>query len=110
MVDPYVHPQHMYVLKHLPHVWSGCESPFIWVWGHNQCTMTSFVTQLAATQEFHQLPKLSTNKNGESGMMVDPSSHPQHMNVLKHVYICGLDVGAHSCGSEVATYAPWHHL
>jgi hypothetical protein len=32
-------------------------------------------------------PKLSTIKNGGSGMMVDPSAHPPHMNVLKPCFI-----------------------
>jgi hypothetical protein len=32
------------------------------------------------------VPKVRVNKYGGNGMMVDPSVHPQHMNVLEH---CG---------------------
>jgi hypothetical protein len=30
-------------------------------------------------------PKSVMNEYGGSGMMVDPSHHPQHMNALKHL-------------------------
>ena len=40
----------------------------------------------AVTQEFGQLTKLDTDKYSRSGvMMVDPSAHQQHVNVLKHL-------------------------
>jgi hypothetical protein len=44
------------------------------------------------THEFGQVPKFWANKNGSSGMMVDPSAHPQHMNDLNHLNIFGMDV------------------
>ena len=51
------------------------------------------ICSLAVTQEISQLPKFWADKYGGSGMMVDPSAHPQHMNGLKHlVYVwsgCG---------------------
>jgi hypothetical protein len=37
--------------------------------------------------------KFWSNKYGGSGVMVDPSLHPQHMNGLKHFYMYGVDVG-----------------
>jgi hypothetical protein len=40
----------------------------------------------AVNQEFLQLPKFGANRYGISGMMmVDPSSHPQQINGLKHL-------------------------
>jgi hypothetical protein len=51
------------------------------------------ICSFAVTQEICQLPNLCTNKYDGSGMMADPSAHPQHMNGLKHfVYVwsgCG---------------------
>ncbi len=46
MVDPYARLQHMNDLKQLAYIWFGCGRPFIWVWGVNQCTMTSFVAKV----------------------------------------------------------------
>ena len=42
------------------------------------------ICKLTVTQEIGQRPKLCTNKSDGSGMMVDPSAHPQHMNCLTH--------------------------
>jgi hypothetical protein len=39
------------------------------------------------TQEISQLPKFWADKYGGSGVMVNPSAHPQHINGLKHL-IC----------------------
>jgi len=36
-------------------------------------------------KEFGHVPKFWANKNGSSSLMVDPSAHPQHMNVLIHL-------------------------
>ena len=55
--------------------------------------MTSSVAQSAdgvttIANVFSQLPKVWAKKYGGSGMVVDPSDHPQHMNNLKHlVYV-----------------------
>jgi hypothetical protein len=37
------------------------------------------------TKENSQFPDFRANKYVDSGMMVDPSAHPQHMNNLKHI-------------------------
>ena len=43
-----------------------------------------------------ELPIFGAFKYGGSGVMVDPSPHPQHMNGLKHlVYVCS-GCGNHS--------------
>jgi hypothetical protein len=39
----------------------------------------------AATQEFSQLPKFEMNKYDGSATMVDPSAHPQNINIAKHL-------------------------
>ena len=44
--DPSAHPQHMNDLKHLVCVWRGYGNHSMWVWGLNQCNMTSFVEYL----------------------------------------------------------------
>ena len=46
MVYPSAHSQHMNVLKHLVYLRSGGGNHSMWVWGLNQCTMTSFVAEL----------------------------------------------------------------
>jgi hypothetical protein len=47
MVDQSAHdPQHTNVLKHLVNVWSECGNHSMWVWGLNQCTLTSFEAML----------------------------------------------------------------
>jgi hypothetical protein len=46
LVDPFTHPQHMNDLKHLVCVWRGYGNHSMWVWGLNQCNMTSFVEYL----------------------------------------------------------------
>ena len=40
--DPYPHPQHMKVVKHLSYVWRGCVNHSMWVWSLKQCTSGSF--------------------------------------------------------------------
>ncbi len=64
MMDPSAHQQLMNVLKHLVYVWSGCGNHSMWVWGLNQCTLTSFVAML--------LPRnLANSRNsGLTNMMV----------------------------------------
>ena len=42
MTDPYPHPQHMKVVKHLSYVWRGCVNHSMWVWSLKQCTRGSF--------------------------------------------------------------------
>jgi hypothetical protein len=42
----------------------------------------------AVIDKFGQLSKFETNNYDGSGMMADPSAHPQHMDVVKlHVYV-----------------------
>ena len=41
------------------------------------------ICSLAVTQEISQLPKFGAYKYGGSGVMVDPSALPHHMNGLK---------------------------
>ncbi len=45
------------------------------------------ICNLTVTQEISQLPKFCGNKYGGSGMMLDPSPHPKHMNGLKHLVL-----------------------
>ena len=45
-VDPSANPLRINGLKHIVHVWSGCGNHSMWVWGLNQCTLTSFVALL----------------------------------------------------------------
>ena len=45
MMDPYPHPQHMKVAKHLVYMWSRCGNRFTWVWSLNHCTEASFSTK-----------------------------------------------------------------
>ena len=42
MMDPYPHPQHMKVIKHLSYVWRGFGNHSMWVWSLNQCTITIY--------------------------------------------------------------------
>jgi hypothetical protein len=89
-VDPSAHPQHMNDLKHHLYVWSGYRNHSTWVWGLNQCTMTSF-----------DFLESDQHVVGSGGTLVDPSAHPQHMNDLKHIlYVwsgCGMETIP--CGS-----------
>ena len=62
-----------------------------WTWksfhvglGHQPMHL-DIICRPAVTHEFGQVPKFWANKNGSSGMMVDPSAHPQHMNDLNHL-------------------------
>ncbi len=54
------------------------------------------ICSLAVTQETSQLPKFGAYKYGGSGVMVDPSPHPQHMNGLKHLVYVWSGCGSHS--------------
>jgi hypothetical protein len=45
MMDPYPHPQHMKVAKHLVHIWTRCGNHSTWVWSLNHCTKASFSTK-----------------------------------------------------------------
>ena len=53
MVDPYPHPQHVKVVKHLLYVCRICGNHSTWVWSHNHCTRASFSTK--------QWPKISAD-------------------------------------------------
>jgi hypothetical protein len=44
-MDPFVHPLHMKVVKHLACVWHWYEICFDWVYSLNHCTSPSFVAQ-----------------------------------------------------------------
>jgi hypothetical protein len=54
------------------------------------------ICSLAVTQEISQLPKFWADKYGSSGVMVDPSAHPHHMNGLKHLVYVWSGCGNHS--------------
>ncbi len=54
------------------------------------------ICSLAVTQEISQLSKFCGNKYGGSGVMVDPSAHPQHMNGLKRFVNVWSGCGNHS--------------
>jgi hypothetical protein len=45
MMDPYAHPQHMKVVKHLSFVEQECGNHSMLGTSLNNCTMTSFETQ-----------------------------------------------------------------
>ena len=45
MTDPYPHPQHMKVVKHVVYIWSGCRNHSTWVWRLNHHTKASFSTK-----------------------------------------------------------------
>jgi hypothetical protein len=90
----------MNVLKHLGYVLRGHDTHSMWVWGLNQCTMTSFVARV--TQESRQLPKFETNKYGGCGMMVDPSAHQWHI-------ICFKRLGYVWCRCENHSMWVWDH-
>ena len=51
MMDPYPHPLHMKVVKHLLYVWRGSGNDSTWVWSLNQCETPSFGTQQGAALE-----------------------------------------------------------
>ncbi len=96
VVDQSAHPQpqHMNDLKYLV-----CME---WMWEPfhvglgPQPIHASIICSLAVTQEISQLPKFWADKYCGSGMMVDPSVRPQHINGLKHlVYVCS-GCGNHS--------------
>jgi len=42
MMDPYPHPQHMKVVKHLSYNWRGGGNHSMWIWSLNQGTVASF--------------------------------------------------------------------
>jgi hypothetical protein len=47
-------------------------------------------------QDICEISKLCTNKHGGSGVMVDPSAHPLHINGLKHNIYALSGCGNHS--------------
>jgi hypothetical protein len=105
MVGPSALPQHMNGLKHL----------FIcmeWMWEPlhvgqgTQPLHLDIICSLTVTQEISQLPKFWADKYGGSGMMVDPSAHPQHIMVSNTLYMYGVDVGTIPGGSGASTIAP----
>jgi hypothetical protein len=55
--------------------------------GPQRCTLMSLVANLCHENLASYIKyKIEMGKCGESGiMMVDPSIHPQHINVLKHL-------------------------
>ncbi len=52
----------------------------IYYWSETICSWE-------VAHEYGQLPKIWTNNYNGSGMLLDPSAHPQNMNGLKHL-IC----------------------
>ena len=68
------------------------------------------ICKLTVTQEIGQRPKLCTNKSDGSGMMVDPSAHPQHMNGIKHLVdvhkMCIVDIETIPCEFGASTNQP----
>ena len=53
-----------------------------------------------ATRHF---PKFWADKHGEGGMLVGQPAHPQHVNILKHLYMLGVDAETIPCGSGAFT-------
>ena len=45
VMDPYAHPLHMKVVKHLVYVWYGCVIHSGWVWSLIACVMVWFAAQ-----------------------------------------------------------------
>jgi hypothetical protein len=56
--------------------------------------------------EFFQLHKIKTGKCDGSCMMLDPSTHSQHMTVLKHLVYVWSGHGTILCGAGASNYAP----
>ena len=96
MVAPSAHPHHSNGLKCIVYVWSGSGQQSMLVWGLIQSTLDIIHTP-TVIQEIIQLPRFCTNKKyGGSGMMVDTSAHPQHMNILKLLVHVWSGCGNHS--------------
>jgi hypothetical protein len=58
MTDPYAHPQHMKVVKHLLYDWSGCESIPHEFGAPTNMHNKGFIQHQAVMQDFSRLPKL----------------------------------------------------
>ena len=60
MMDPYAHPQHMKVVKHLSYDWRGWGNHSMWVWSLNQCTRASFAVpqRIRISADFPNLSQL----------------------------------------------------
>jgi hypothetical protein len=56
MADSSAPPQHIYVPKLIIYVSSSCGNHSMWVWGLNQCTMTSFVVAWRTPKNIEILP------------------------------------------------------
>ncbi len=54
------------------------------------------IFSITVTQEISHLPKFWADKYGGSGVMVDPSANPQHINGLKHLEYVWSGCGNHS--------------
>ena len=81
MTDPYPHPQHMKVVKHLLYAWSGCKS--IPHWFGASTTAQRPHSAPSSDAGFQPTSQIWTGQCGVNGMMTDPYTHPQHMKVVK---------------------------
>jgi hypothetical protein len=84
-MNPYAHPLHMKVVKHLACVWHWCGINLDWVYSLNHCTSPSFVAQ--------ELPRFLgdlqslVNESGRNVVRTHPYSHPLHMKVVKYLFM-----------------------
>jgi hypothetical protein len=81
------HQLHMNVLKHPLYVWIRSGNHSMWVWGLNQCTMTSFVALMCPKNYLN--PKIfwaqQVRWRWHISWSICPSTAQQNMNVLKHL-------------------------
>ena len=109
MVDLSYHPQHTYVLIHLIIVRIGCGNHFMWVWGLNQCTLTSFVAKLL-TRKFTNSWCLGQTNMVEVAWWWIHLTIPSIQMFYHILCMFGVDVETIPCESGASTNAPWHYL
>jgi hypothetical protein len=90
MMDPYLHPQHMKVVKCLVSTCMCLEQrwdPFH-MGLEPQPMHKGFIHHQAVTKDFSRLPKSGLITVDGNSMMMDPYPHPQHMrHVIPLVYV-----------------------
>ena len=105
MMDPSAHPQQMKVVQHLVYVGSGCGDYPMLVKCLNLCILVSCAAK--------QGPGISAsrtnlrNKCFGSGMMMDPSAHPQQMKVMQHLICVEVDLGTIPCCTCPSRHCPF---
>ena len=108
MVDPSAHQWLINFFKHLGYVWCKFENHSMWVWDHNQCTMTSFVAHVWPKRIPPQLCNLEMNKYGGYGMINVP------IRIIwmfpNTLYMSGLDAKTIPHGSGASTNAQQHYF